>query len=143
MNSKIYQVTRFLFSCDFAELRHLWKIIIVFTYIFVVFFSLVVVHCVAVSVLIFFNLSKFQSLCPQHLVSQQKEGDAEEKQKITVEKEAQQKRIAQLIEEAAKLRTELARYNTPHCRASWSCTQTAAGIQRDARFYFCYSDSVL
>ncbi|XP_027875639.1 nucleoprotein TPR-like [Xiphophorus couchianus] len=47
----------------------------------------------------------------QHLVSQQKEGDAEEKQKITAEKEAQQKRIAQLIEEAAKLRTELARSN--------------------------------
>ncbi|XP_043990066.1 nucleoprotein TPR isoform X2 [Gambusia affinis] len=47
----------------------------------------------------------------QHLVSQQKEGDAEEKQKTTAEKEAQQKRIAQLIEEAAKLRTELARSN--------------------------------
>ncbi|XP_054888551.1 nucleoprotein TPR [Poeciliopsis prolifica] len=47
----------------------------------------------------------------QHLVSQQKEGDAEEKQKITAEKEAQQKRIAQLIEEAAKLRTDLARSN--------------------------------
>uniref|UniRef100_A0A3B3Y8S3 Uncharacterized protein n=1 Tax=Poecilia mexicana TaxID=48701 RepID=A0A3B3Y8S3_9TELE len=47
----------------------------------------------------------------QHLVSQQKEGDAEEKQKITAEKEAQQKRVAQLIEEAAKLRTELARSN--------------------------------
>ncbi|KAM4728904.1 nucleoprotein TPR-like isoform 2-T2 [Anableps anableps] len=47
----------------------------------------------------------------QHLVSQQKEGDAEEKQKATAEKEAQQKRIAQLIEETAKLRTELARSN--------------------------------
>uniref|UniRef100_A0A3B3W1N4 Translocated promoter region, nuclear basket protein n=1 Tax=Poecilia latipinna TaxID=48699 RepID=A0A3B3W1N4_9TELE len=57
------------------------------------------------------DLKRWKSLCPQHLVSQQKEGDAEEKQKITAEKEAQQKRVAQLIEEAAKLRTELARSN--------------------------------
>lgn len=42
-------------------------------------------------------------------MSQQKDGDAEEKQKMTAEKEAQQKRISQLTEEVAKLKTELAR----------------------------------
>ncbi|MED6247973.1 hypothetical protein ATANTOWER_022758, partial [Ataeniobius toweri] len=47
----------------------------------------------------------------QHLVSQQKEGDAEEKQKVSAEKEAQQKRITQLAEETAKLKTELVRSN--------------------------------
>ncbi|XP_015236386.1 PREDICTED: nucleoprotein TPR [Cyprinodon variegatus] len=47
----------------------------------------------------------------QHLLSQQKEGDAEEKQKMMAEKEAQQKRIAQLVEETAKLKTELVRSN--------------------------------
>lgn len=45
----------------------------------------------------------------QQLISQQKDGDAEEKQKMTVEKEAQQKRISQLTEELAKLKTEVAR----------------------------------
>ena len=45
----------------------------------------------------------------QQLVSQQKDSDVEEKQKLTQEKEAQQRRITQLAEESAKLKTELAR----------------------------------
>lgn len=45
----------------------------------------------------------------QQLISQQKDGDAEEKQKMAAEKEAQQKRISQLTEELAKLKTEVAR----------------------------------
>uniref|UniRef100_A0A3Q1GAB7 Translocated promoter region a, nuclear basket protein n=1 Tax=Acanthochromis polyacanthus TaxID=80966 RepID=A0A3Q1GAB7_9TELE len=47
----------------------------------------------------------------QQLISQQKDGDAEEKQKLTNEREAQQRRITQLAEETAKLKTELARSN--------------------------------
>lgn len=43
------------------------------------------------------------------MASQQKDGDVEEKQKLCAEREAQQKRIAQLAEETAKLKTELAR----------------------------------
>jgi len=46
---------------------------------------------------------------PQQLVSQQKDSDVEEKQKLTAEREAQQKRISQLAEDTAKLKTELAR----------------------------------
>ncbi|XP_067330220.1 nucleoprotein TPR isoform X2 [Channa argus] len=45
----------------------------------------------------------------QQLLSQQKDGDVEERQKLTNEREAQQKRITQLAEETAKLKTELAR----------------------------------
>ncbi|XP_078120990.1 nucleoprotein TPR-like [Sander vitreus] len=45
----------------------------------------------------------------QQLLSQQKDGDVEERQKLATEKEAQQKRITQLAEETAKLKTELAR----------------------------------
>uniref|UniRef100_A0A671VD53 Translocated promoter region, nuclear basket protein n=1 Tax=Sparus aurata TaxID=8175 RepID=A0A671VD53_SPAAU len=45
----------------------------------------------------------------QQLISQQKDGDVEERQKITNEREAQQRRIAQFAEETAKLKTELAR----------------------------------
>lgn len=45
----------------------------------------------------------------QQLISQQKDGDVEEKQKLASEKEAQQRRISQLTEEMAKLKTELAR----------------------------------
>ncbi|KAM4623655.1 nucleoprotein TPR-like [Polymixia lowei] len=45
----------------------------------------------------------------QQLVSQQKDSDVEERQKLTNEREAQQKRITQLAEETAKLKTELAR----------------------------------
>ncbi|XP_039999046.1 nucleoprotein TPR isoform X2 [Xiphias gladius] len=45
----------------------------------------------------------------QQLVSQQKDGDVEERQKLTTEREAQQRRIAQLAEETAKLKTEVAR----------------------------------
>ncbi|XP_061653390.1 nucleoprotein TPR-like isoform X3 [Phyllopteryx taeniolatus] len=48
----------------------------------------------------------------QQLVSQQKDGDVEEKQKLTSEREAQQRRISQLVEETAKLKTELARSST-------------------------------
>ncbi|XP_077471090.1 nucleoprotein TPR-like [Stigmatopora argus] len=48
----------------------------------------------------------------QQLVSQQKDGDVEEKQKLAAEREVQQKRISQLVEEAAKLKTELARSST-------------------------------
>ncbi|XP_049602686.1 nucleoprotein TPR isoform X2 [Syngnathus scovelli] len=48
----------------------------------------------------------------QQLVSQQKDGDAEEKQKLTAEREAQQRRITQLVEETAKLKTELTRSST-------------------------------
>ncbi|XP_029380856.1 nucleoprotein TPR-like [Echeneis naucrates] len=47
----------------------------------------------------------------QQLVSQQKDGDVEERQKLANEREAQQRRIAQLVEEMAKLKTELARSN--------------------------------
>ncbi|XP_037537934.1 nucleoprotein TPR [Nematolebias whitei] len=47
----------------------------------------------------------------QQLVSQQKDGDLEEKQKLTAERETQLKRIAQLAEETGKLKTELARSN--------------------------------
>lgn len=42
-------------------------------------------------------------------MSQQKDGDVEEKQKMAAEKEAQQKRISQLTEELAKLKTEVSR----------------------------------
>lgn len=45
----------------------------------------------------------------QQLMSQQKDGNVEERQKLTAEKEAQQRRITQLIEEIAKLKAELAR----------------------------------
>uniref|UniRef100_A0AAQ4R059 Translocated promoter region a, nuclear basket protein n=1 Tax=Gasterosteus aculeatus aculeatus TaxID=481459 RepID=A0AAQ4R059_GASAC len=45
----------------------------------------------------------------QQLVSQQKDGDVEERQKLTTEREAQQRRITQLAEETGKLKTELAR----------------------------------
>ncbi|XP_068457993.1 nucleoprotein TPR-like isoform X2 [Clinocottus analis] len=45
----------------------------------------------------------------QQLVSQQKDGDVEERQKLATEREAQQKRITQLAEETGKLKTELAR----------------------------------
>lgn len=47
----------------------------------------------------------------QQLLNQQKDGDVEERQKLTTEREAQQRRIAQLAEETAKLKTELARSN--------------------------------
>ncbi|XP_061694573.1 nucleoprotein TPR-like [Syngnathoides biaculeatus] len=48
----------------------------------------------------------------QQLISLQKDGDVEEKQKLTSEREAQQRRISQLVEETAKLKTELARSST-------------------------------
>uniref|UniRef100_A0A665W816 Nucleoprotein TPR n=1 Tax=Echeneis naucrates TaxID=173247 RepID=A0A665W816_ECHNA len=48
----------------------------------------------------------------QQLVSQQKDGDVEERQKLANEREAQQRRIAQLVEEMAKLKTELASSNS-------------------------------
>ncbi|XP_061792549.1 nucleoprotein TPR-like isoform X2 [Nerophis lumbriciformis] len=48
----------------------------------------------------------------QKLISQQKDCDVEEKQKLTTEKEAQQRRIIQLVEETTKLKTELARSST-------------------------------
>lgn len=48
----------------------------------------------------------------QQLVSQQKDGNVEERQKLVAEREAQQRRITQLAEETAKLKTELARYST-------------------------------
>uniref|UniRef100_A0A8D2ZH92 Nucleoprotein TPR n=1 Tax=Scophthalmus maximus TaxID=52904 RepID=A0A8D2ZH92_SCOMX len=63
----------------------------------------------------------------QQLVSQQKDGDAEEKQKLTNEKEAQQRRITQLAEESAKLKTELARSN-----ASSNSTQSQLKALRDS-----------
>ncbi|KAG7235751.1 hypothetical protein INR49_002253 [Caranx melampygus] len=47
----------------------------------------------------------------QQLLNQQKDGDVEERQKLTSEREAQQRRISQLAEETAKLKTELARSN--------------------------------
>lgn len=43
-------------------------------------------------------------------MSQQKDSDVEEKQKLANEREAQQKRIAHLAEETGKLKAELARY---------------------------------
>ncbi|CAL8346974.1 unnamed protein product [Merluccius merluccius] len=45
----------------------------------------------------------------QQLMSQQKDSDVEEKQKLANEREAQQKRITHMAEETAKLKTELAR----------------------------------
>lgn len=45
----------------------------------------------------------------QQLISQQKDGDVEERQKMASEREAQQRRITQFTEETAKLKTELAR----------------------------------
>ncbi|TSN03387.1 Nucleoprotein TPR [Bagarius yarrelli] len=47
----------------------------------------------------------------QQLVSQQKDSNQEESKKLQAEKEAQLKRIQQLTEETAKLKTELARAN--------------------------------
>lgn len=70
------------------------------------------------------SISVFVS--PQHLLSQQKEGDAEEKQKMMAEKEAQQKRIAQLVEETAKLKTELVRYTAFYYQALWDNIHNAA-----------------
>uniref|UniRef100_UPI0037E77C1F nucleoprotein TPR isoform X2 n=1 Tax=Semicossyphus pulcher TaxID=241346 RepID=UPI0037E77C1F len=46
----------------------------------------------------------------QQLISQQRNGDDEERQKFATEREAQQRRITQLAEETAKLKTELSRY---------------------------------
>uniref|UniRef100_A0A3P8STC1 Nucleoprotein TPR n=1 Tax=Amphiprion percula TaxID=161767 RepID=A0A3P8STC1_AMPPE len=57
---------------------------------------------------------------------QQKDGDAEEKQKLTNEREAQQRRITQLAEETAKLKTELAR-----CNASSNSAQSQLQALRD------------
>ncbi|XP_061747344.1 nucleoprotein TPR-like isoform X1 [Nerophis ophidion] len=48
----------------------------------------------------------------QKLISQQKDCDVEEKQKLSTEKEAQQRRIVQLVEETTKLKTELTRSST-------------------------------
>uniref|UniRef100_A0AAQ6AH46 Nucleoprotein TPR n=1 Tax=Amphiprion ocellaris TaxID=80972 RepID=A0AAQ6AH46_AMPOC len=62
----------------------------------------------------------------QQLISQQKDGDAEEKQKLTNEREAQQRRITQLAEETAKLKTELAR-----CNASSNSAQSQLQALRD------------
>ncbi|KAM9845249.1 nucleoprotein TPR-like [Aulostomus maculatus] len=45
----------------------------------------------------------------QQLMSQQKDGNVEESKKLTTEREAQQRRISQLADEMAKLKTELAR----------------------------------
>ncbi|XP_034558839.1 nucleoprotein TPR-like [Notolabrus celidotus] len=45
----------------------------------------------------------------QQLVSQQKDVDDEERQKFSTERDAQQRRITQLAEETAKLKTELTR----------------------------------
>lgn len=45
----------------------------------------------------------------QQLVSQQKDSNQEESKKLQTEKEAQIKRIQQLTEEIAKLKSELAR----------------------------------
>ncbi|XP_056276506.1 nucleoprotein TPR-like isoform X2 [Pseudoliparis swirei] len=45
----------------------------------------------------------------QQLVSQQKDGDVEERQKLSSEREAQQRRITQLAEETGRLKAELAR----------------------------------
>ncbi|KAM6989175.1 nucleoprotein TPR-like [Tautogolabrus adspersus] len=47
----------------------------------------------------------------QQLISQQKDGNDEERQKFATEREAQQRRITQLAEETAKLKTELTRSN--------------------------------
>ncbi|XP_075339815.1 nucleoprotein TPR-like isoform X4 [Odontesthes bonariensis] len=58
----------------------------------------------------------------QQLVSQQKDSDVEEKQKLTTEREAQQKRISQLAEDTAKLKAELA-------RSSASSNSTHAQLQ--------------
>lgn len=48
-------------------------------------------------------------MCAQQLVSQQKDNNQEESKKLQTEKEAQVKRIQQLTEETAKLKSELAR----------------------------------
>ncbi|XP_053293846.1 nucleoprotein TPR isoform X2 [Pleuronectes platessa] len=63
----------------------------------------------------------------QLLASQRKDGDVEEKQKLTNEREAQQRRIAQLAEETAKLKTELARSS-----ASSNSTQSQLQGIRDS-----------
>ncbi|XP_029970537.1 nucleoprotein TPR-like isoform X3 [Salarias fasciatus] len=47
----------------------------------------------------------------QQLMSQQKDGDTEERQKLIAEKEAHLRRITNLAEETGKLKTELARAN--------------------------------
>uniref|UniRef100_A0A3Q3G582 Translocated promoter region a, nuclear basket protein n=1 Tax=Labrus bergylta TaxID=56723 RepID=A0A3Q3G582_9LABR len=48
----------------------------------------------------------------QQLISQQKDGNDEERQKFASEREAQQRRIAQLAEETAKLKIELTSSNS-------------------------------
>lgn len=48
-------------------------------------------------------------VCMQQLLSQQKDNNQEETKKLQTEKEAQVKRIQQLTEETAKLKSELAR----------------------------------
>uniref|UniRef100_A0A7N8XVL5 Nucleoprotein TPR n=1 Tax=Mastacembelus armatus TaxID=205130 RepID=A0A7N8XVL5_9TELE len=63
----------------------------------------------------------------QQLLSQQKDGDMEEKQKLTSEREVQQRRITQLAEETAKLKTELARSN-----ASSNSAQSQLQALRDS-----------
>uniref|UniRef100_A0A4W6E9Y9 Translocated promoter region, nuclear basket protein n=1 Tax=Lates calcarifer TaxID=8187 RepID=A0A4W6E9Y9_LATCA len=63
----------------------------------------------------------------QQLVNQQKDGDVEDRQKLTAEREAQQRRITQLAEETAKLKTELARSS-----ASSNSTQSQLQALRDS-----------
>ena len=57
-------------------------------------------------------------------MSQQKDSDVEEKQKLANEREAQQKRITHMAEESAKLKTELARYSPMNRTSSWGWVAT-------------------
>ncbi|XP_074544263.1 nucleoprotein TPR-like isoform X2 [Halichoeres trimaculatus] len=63
----------------------------------------------------------------QQLINQQKDVDDEERQKFSTEREAQQKRISQLAEETAKLKTELMRSNV-----SSNSAQTQLQALRDS-----------
>ncbi|KAK1878955.1 Nucleoprotein TPR [Dissostichus eleginoides] len=67
----------------------------------------------------------------QQLMSQQKDGDVEERQKLSTEREAQQRRITQLAEETAKLKTELARVNSKSS-ASGNSAQSQLQAFRDS-----------
>lgn len=50
------------------------------------------------------------SVILQQLISQQKDNETEERQKIASERRDQQRQISQLVEETTNLKTELARY---------------------------------
>ncbi|XP_056913604.1 nucleoprotein TPR isoform X5 [Takifugu flavidus] len=63
----------------------------------------------------------------QQLISQQKDNDTEERQKIASERRDQQRHISQLIEETTNLKNELSRYT--YLQSTASCNSAQAQLQ--------------